>query len=117
MGVPIAASVCLHAAVLVFLATRVPPPILSAKPVAMTIEFHEPKKVEPAPVEEVKPQPVVETPKKKVVAKKMVTEKLPEPAVVPEEVPVVVEQPKQEVVVEDMPRVAPKLVPTITLSG
>lgn len=118
---PLAASLCLHAAALLFFATRAPLPLLPAKPTPILIEFHD----APKPVIA---QPVVEAPKiappvtptkpvirKKVAAKPVVTEDLPPPA----EVPVLPEATAQTPppVPEDMPRAAPKLIPTLTLGS
>lgn len=109
---PLAASVCLHAAVLLYLATRVPVPVLSAKSPPILIEFHEAK---PEPKPEVVPAPVVEAPKPLVKTKRVARVVDAPPPVVDEAPPppVVVDAP----VVEDMPKAAPKLLPVVTLSS
>lgn len=115
VGMPLAASVCLHAAVLLYLATRAPLPVLVTKPAPILIEFQE----TPAKVPEVKveaPPPVVEAPKPQVkpkaVVRKVVVSSPPVVADVPPPPPVV-----DAPVVEDMPRAAPKLIPTLSLGS
>lgn len=111
---PLAASVCLHAAVLLYLATRAPLPLMPTKAPPILIGFHETPK-RPEPIAEVVPPPVVQ-PKPVVVKPRMVTRKieLVTPPVDAPPPPVVLETP---VVVEDMPRAAPKLVPTLSLGS